>query len=190
MAGELCAVLLQAVYLTLDGTTVIGVFLSMCFFIYFTCNPIASSLCHTKQQQPPILYQLETVPVPIIDQNTKAHLYTQLQVMKPFIALNSETYISLQQQELRSCKRIGYEFYCEELFVVKHKSRYSCESVICFNLNTDTIKENHNFIFYYNKTDISGTVLDGGNEICQTINTLSATLAMTYQSEFLVIHMF
>ena len=27
-------------------------------------------------QQPLILYQIETVPVPIIDQNTQAHSYT------------------------------------------------------------------------------------------------------------------
>ena len=67
-------------------------------------------------QQPLILHQLETVPVPIIDQNNKAHSYTHLQVEKPYIALNSEMYISLWQQELRTCKRIGYEFYCEELF--------------------------------------------------------------------------
>ena len=32
-------------------------------------------------------------------------------------------------------------------------------------MNTDSIKENCNFKFYYNKTDISPTVLDGGNEI-------------------------
>ena len=73
-------------------------------------------------QQPLILYQLETVPVPIKDQNVKAHSYTHLQVNKPQIALNSEMYIPLQQQELRTCKRIGYEFYCEEFFVVKHKT--------------------------------------------------------------------
>ena len=76
-------------------------------------------------QQPLILYQSETVPVPIIDQNTQAQSYTHLQVNKPYVALNSETYISIRQQQLRTCKRIGYEFYCEELFVVKHKSRYS-----------------------------------------------------------------
>ena len=46
-------------------------------------------------QKPLILYQLETVPVPIIDQNTQAHSYTQLQIEKPYIALNSETYISI-----------------------------------------------------------------------------------------------
>ena len=62
-------------------------------------------------QQPLVLYQLETVPVPILDQNDKAHSYTQLQVKKPYIALNSETYISLRQQELWTCKRIAYEFY-------------------------------------------------------------------------------
>ena len=88
-----------------------------------------------------------------------------LQIKKPYITLNSATYISLRQQELRICKRIGYEFYCEELFVVKHKTSYSCESAIYFNLDTNIIKENCNFRFYYNKTDIIPTVLDGGNKI-------------------------
>ena len=81
-------------------------------------------------QKPLVLYQLETVPVPILDRNTKAQSYMYLQVRKPYIVINSETYISLSQQELRSCKRIGYEFYCKELFIVKHKSSYSCESAI------------------------------------------------------------
>ena len=88
-----------------------------------------------------------------------------LQIKKPYIALNSETYISLRQQELRMCKRIGYEFYYEELFVVKHKTSYSCESAIYFNLDTNFINEYCDFRFYYNKTDIIPTVLDGGNEI-------------------------
>ena len=111
-------------------------------------------------QQPLVLYQLETVPFPILDQNDKAHSYMHLQVKKPYIALNSETYISLRQQELRTHKRIGYEFYCEELFVVKHKTSYSCKSATYFNLDTGIIKENCNFRFYYNKTDIIPTVLD------------------------------
>ena len=50
------------------------------------------------------------------------HIDTLLQMNRPYIALNSETYITMRQQELRTCKRIGYEFYCEELFVIKHKS--------------------------------------------------------------------
>ena len=66
-----------------------------------------------------------------------------LKVKKPYLALNSETYISLTNQELRSCKKIkkiSNKFYCEELFVVKHKSSYTCESTIYFNLTIDIIK--------------------------------------------------
>ena len=56
-------------------------------------------------------------------------------------------------------------FYCKELFVVKHKSSYSCEKAIYFNLTTDIINENCNFAFYYNKSDIIPTILDGVNDI-------------------------
>ena len=115
-------------------------------------------------QQPLILYQLETVPVPIVDKNTKADSYTQLQIKKPYLALNTETYINIRQQKLATCKRIGYEFFCVELFVVRHKSRYSCESAIYFDLDKDIIKYNCYFKFYYNKTDITPTVLNRGNE--------------------------
>ena len=116
-------------------------------------------------QKPLTLYQLETVPVPILDTNTDAQSYTHLHVNKPYIALNSETYISLTQQELRSCKKIDDEFYWHESFVVKHKSSYSYESAIFFNLSTDIIRNNCNFDFYYSKTDVTPTVLDGGDEI-------------------------
>ena len=105
------------------------------------------------------------MPVPILDTNTEAQSYTHLHVNKQYIPLTTETYILLTQQELRSCKKIGNELYCEELFVVKHKSSYSCESAIYFNLTTDIIRKNCNFDFYYNKTDVTPTVLDGGNEI-------------------------
>ena len=91
-------------------------------------------------QQPLILYQLETVPVPIVDKNTKANSYTEYRIKKPYIALNTETYINIQHQELATCKRIGYEFYCKELFVGRHKSIHSCKSAIYFALDIDIIK--------------------------------------------------
>ena len=49
--------------------------------------------------------------------------------------------------------------------MVKHKSKYSCGSAIYFNLDSNTIKENCKFNFYYNKTDITPTILDDGNEV-------------------------
>ena len=52
----------------------------------------------------------------------------------------------------------------QRAFVVKHKSSYSCESALYFNLTTD-IKDKCDFDFYFNKTDVTPTVLDEGDEI-------------------------
>ena len=120
---------------------------------------------HPHNQQHLILYQLETVPVPIIDRNENAQSYTHLKVTKPYTALNSETYISLTIQELETCKKIGYEFYCDKLFVVKHRSQHNCKSAIYFDSNAEIIKENCEFQYYYNKTDVKPSVLEGGNGI-------------------------
>ena len=90
-------------------------------------------------QQQLILYQVEMVPVPITDQNKHTHSYTHLPMDRPYITLNFE-----KHQKLRTCKNIGYEFYCKELFVVKHKSKYNCENVIFFDLGSEIIKENCN----------------------------------------------
>ena len=105
------------------------------------------------------------VPVPTVDKNTKADSYIQVNIKKPYLALNTEMYINIQQQELATCKRISYEFYCEEHFVIRHKSIHSCKSAIYFDLDKDIIERNCDFMFYYNKTDITPRVLDGGNEI-------------------------
>ena len=116
-------------------------------------------------QQPLILYQLETVPVPIIDKDTKANSYTELQIKKPYIALNSETYINIQQ-ELATCKRIGYEFHCEELFVVRHKLIHSCDSAILLQLRQRYNKKEIITLYFTSiKWTSLLTVLDRGNEI-------------------------
>ena len=112
-----------------------------------------------------ILYQIETVLVAVLDTNYQAQSYTQLKIDKPYIALDEETYISLHLQELNTCKKIGYEYFCKELFVVKSKSRYRCASTIYFNLVSEIIKESCEFNFYFNKTDVKPAVLEGGYQI-------------------------
>ena len=57
---------------------------------------------------------------------------------------------------------IGYEFYCEELFVIKHKTKYSCKSAIYFDLD---VRVSCEFQYYFNKTDVKPAGLDGGHEI-------------------------
>ena len=111
-----------------------------------------------------IMYQIETVLIPILDKNEQAHSYTELKIENPYIASNEETYNTVHSR-IEMCKKIGYEYYCEELFVVKSKTRYSCASTIYFNLESDVIRANCEFQYYYNKTDIKPTVLDGGFQI-------------------------
>ena len=81
------------------------------------------------------------------------------------MVLNSEMYISLRTQELATYKKIGYGFYCEEIFVVKHKTKYSGKSAIYFDLDAEIIKENCEFQYYFYNTEVKPTVLDGGHEI-------------------------
>ena len=102
------------------------------------------------------LYQVETVPVSILDSGNKIQSDTQLKIEKPYIALNDETYITICPQELSNCKRISYKYFCEELFVVKSKHQYSCASAVYFN-SSHNIKENRDFYYYHNK---------GHNPVC------------------------
>ena len=60
-------------------------------------------------QTPLTLYQIEMIPVLILDMNKRADSYTWIRIDKPYIALNLDTYISIHSEELRTCKGIGYE---------------------------------------------------------------------------------
>ena len=132
------------------------------------------------------MYQVETVPVPILDRNEQAQSYSQLKNSKPYIALNTETYITLCSQELGTCKKIGYEYYCKELFVVKGKTRYSCISAIYFNLGPEMIEENCEFDFYFNRTNIKPAVLDGGHQIILANWPSYKKIMCTYNNNILI----
>ena len=81
-------------------------------------------------RSPPLsLFEIETVPVPIPDENEKADSSLQVQIAKPNIAVGSEYYIELRMTEMIMNRSIRFTYYCEELFVVKHKSAYSCAGV-------------------------------------------------------------
>ena len=51
-------------------------------------------------QQHLTLYQMDTVPLRIVDENEQVQCYTYLKVKKPYIALYSETYILFKKLEL------------------------------------------------------------------------------------------
>ena len=71
------------------------------------------------KKEPMTLYQIET----IVDKNPNASSYTEMSIQKPYIASNKAYYIQLVLPELVMCKKIRHTYYCEELFLVKHKTK-------------------------------------------------------------------
>ena len=49
--------------------------------------------------------------------------------------------------------------------MVRHKTIHSCKSAIYFDLKIEIIKQNCDFLFYYNKTDNTLAVWDSNNKI-------------------------
>ena len=91
-------------------------------------------------KQPPLsLFKIETVPVPILDKNRQADSYSQVRIQKSYIAAGMDYYIQIRMTEMLMCKSIGYIYYCEELFVVKHKSKHSCASAIFYELGPQQV---------------------------------------------------
>ena len=116
-------------------------------------------------KQPPLsLFEIETVPVPIPDRNRQADSYSQVRIQKDHIAAGMDYYIQIRMTEMLMCKSIGYIYYCEELFVVKHKSKHSCASAIFYELGPSQVIRNCKFDYMYNKT-VPPVILDGGKDI-------------------------
>ena len=116
-------------------------------------------------RQPPLkLYEVDTVAVPIPDRNNKADSYTKVRIQKPYLAAGDDYYIQLKMTELVMCKSIRHTYYCEELFVVKHKSRHSCASAIFYDLGPEEVVQKCQFDYTYNTT-MPPTVLDGGRSL-------------------------
>lgn len=133
------------------------------------------------RNQPLALYEIETVKVPIPDENEAADSYSEVTVQKPYIAVNKDFYIQLRIEELRMCKKIKFEYYCEELFLVKHKTVQTCESALYYNKDNSSIIAACSFNYFFNTTVIP-SVLDGGTNIvlANMVNQKRLTCADTF----------
>ena len=114
--------------------------------------------------EPKTLYEIEMVKVPIPDRNTEADSYSEVKYSKPYLAINEDYYIQLRIQELQMCKQIRHTYYCEELFLIKHKTKHSCESAIFYNLTANVVYSVCQFDYFYNTT-VTPSILDGGSNI-------------------------
>ena len=139
--------------------------------VTFSVDRITHSLVVTfpvfikDYKQPPLsLFEIETVPVPIPDRNKQADSYSQVRIQKDYITAGMDYYIQIRMTEMLMCKSIGYIYYCEELFVVKHKSKHSCASAIFYELGPSQVIKNCKFDYMYNET-VPPVILDGGKDI-------------------------
>ena len=87
-----------------------------------------------------------------------------VRIEKSYIAAGTDYYSQLRISELLMWKSITHIYYCEELFLIKHKSRHSCVSAIFYNLGPATITKNCKFDYYYNTT-VPPVILDGGRDV-------------------------
>ena len=114
-------------------------------------------------KQPPLsLFEIETIPVPIPDENRQADSYSQVMIHKDYIAAGMDYYIQIRMREMLMCKSIGNIYYCQELFVVKHKSKHSC--AIFYELGPPQVITNCRFDYMCNET-VPPVILDGGKDI-------------------------
>ena len=105
---------------------------------------------------------MRSVPIPILNKNTD--IYSQIKIHKPYVTVGEDYYIQLHMAELIMCKSIRYTYYCEALFVVKHKNEHSCASALLYDLGPKVVTKNCHFNYYFNKT-VPPVILEGGNKL-------------------------
>ena len=114
--------------------------------------------------QPLSLYEIETVPIPIKDQDQEASSFSELMVQKPYFVASDSSYIQLRNPKLFHCKKVQEEYFCEETFMVKHTHHHTCESALFYNRSVDLIASQSPFQFYHNRS-VTQSVLDGGSQL-------------------------
>ena len=110
------------------------------------------------------MYEIESVSIHIPHKSTKANSCSQIRMHKPYIAVVEDYYIQLCMTELIMCKSIRYTYYCEELFVVKHKNKHSCASAIIYDLSPKMVIKNCHFDYFFNQA-VPSVILKGGNKL-------------------------
>ena len=121
-------------------------------------------------QEPMYVSNVKTIPVPyhfnseIIDETEREKAYTQIIPDTEMAAMNRDTYINVDQSELKQCIKFSVMYFCEQTFLMKHTSEHTCETAIYHEQSPDLIKDKCN-IQYYPELDPTPQILDAGKHI-------------------------
>ena len=121
-------------------------------------------------QEPMYIYNVRTIPVPyhinadVVDETENENAYTHIIPDTEMVAMNRDTYINVDQSELKQCIKFSVMYFCEQTFLMKHTSEHTCETAIYHEQNPDIIKDKCN-IQYYPELNPTPQILDAGKHI-------------------------
>ncbi len=123
-------------------------------------------LIKVKTQIPLSLYSIHTVPVPLDEQTYigKNNQYTLIQQEFEYIAMNSDNYVPMSQQQLRLCMRIGFTYYCENTHLLRNRQEHTCTSAIYYDADSEVIANNCSVKVHYNVPQ-KAQILDAGDKL-------------------------
>ena len=124
-----------------------------------------------KTQSPLFVYKLSSVPMPfhmneeMIDETENKNTYTQIIPTSELLAMNDDTAINLNLDQINQCLKISNYYFCERLLLIKHKTHETCESAIYHNCaDYNHVKDMCN-IKYYIDFIPEPQILDSGEQL-------------------------
>ena len=96
------------------------------------------------EQQTLELFSLQTVPVPYHPNRKSSdekNTYIWLKPEHDMLAMSSSPYLALDSQHIPNCRRFSTTYYCENLFLVTHRSEHTYESAIYWDKTASSVNE-------------------------------------------------
>ena len=128
------------------------------------------SFIRPNLQEPMYVYNVKTIPVPyhinveMVDETENENAYTQIIPDTEMVAMSRDTYINIDQSELKQCIKFSVMYFCEQTFLMKHTSEHTCETAIYHEQSLDLIKDKCN-IQYHPELNPTPQILDAGKHI-------------------------
>ena len=109
------------------------------------------------------LYSIDTVPMPFDTETLDGDNdeYTFINNSYLYMAINKDNYIPLDERQLRLCNKIGATYYCENSYVLHHRSEHTCESAIYYRTDPKMVKT-HCKAMFTSGQNFPPKVLDAG----------------------------
>ena len=91
----------------------------------------------------------------------KNNEFTFINNSYPYLALNEHNYVPLMETQLRMCDKMGSTYYCQNSYVLRQRTQHTCESVVYYKMDAQTISKHCQAKFAAN-IEFPPKVLDAG----------------------------